>query len=372
MDLSDEGPLPVEDPEAVRRSRPRPRRARRVLVPVSHRHVGPARDAHRARRVRLGDDESNPAEPLNVDRLALGDGTVAEVAGERALDHLAAHVHVGELRGRGEHDAVGVLDVDGGDGDGVADLHAGVRASVRVDEDGSFWGVRAAGPHLRDRGALTADLDGVAAEEAEPLSGGFGEPGDARPASRFSAAPHRSRRPAVSFIRSVPATRPLPLPAIGGARAAAEPAIRPPPTATPYPGRTRRWICNRQGTCAATRSTSPATPASGSTTPTATAVRSAATRSRSRGSRPLTCCSGATSRGLPHPDADPVGFERFFVESAAAADRFAVRYLVYADLRDRGFYLSPAREPWPGGDVDAPDAVDFVAYERGSTPDTGT
>ncbi|EMA59233.1 tRNA-intron lyase [Halorubrum lipolyticum] len=70
-------------------------------------------------------------------------------------------------------------------------------------------------------------------------------------------------------------------------------------------------------------------------------------------------------------DADPVGFERFFVECAAAADRFAVRYLVYADLRDRGFYLSPAREPWPGGDIDAPDAVDFVAYERGSTPDTG-
>ncbi|WP_200531900.1 tRNA-intron lyase [Halorubrum sp. LN27] len=66
-----------------------------------------------------------------------------------------------------------------------------------------------------------------------------------------------------------------------------------------------------------------------------------------------------------------VGFERFFVECAAAADRFAVRYLVYADLRDRGFYLSPAREPWPGGDVDAPDAVDFIAYERGSTPDTG-
>ncbi|MFC7325361.1 tRNA-intron lyase [Halorubrum rutilum] len=71
------------------------------------------------------------------------------------------------------------------------------------------------------------------------------------------------------------------------------------------------------------------------------------------------------------PDADPVGFERFFVESAAAADRFAVRYLVYADLRDRGFYLSPAREPWPGGEAAVPDAVDFVAYERGSTPDTG-
>ena len=68
---------------------------------------------------------------------------------------------------------------------------------------------------------------------------------------------------------------------------------------------------------------------------------------------------------------DPVGFERFFVESAAATDRFAVRYLVYADLRDRGFYLSPARDPWPGGSAPVADAVDFVAYERGSTPDTG-
>jgi tRNA-intron endonuclease len=68
---------------------------------------------------------------------------------------------------------------------------------------------------------------------------------------------------------------------------------------------------------------------------------------------------------------EEVGFERFFVESAAAADRFAVRYLVYADLRDRGFYLSPAREPWPGGEAGVADAVDFVAYERGSTPDAG-
>ncbi|QWC18385.1 tRNA-intron lyase [Halorubrum sp. 2020YC2] len=70
-------------------------------------------------------------------------------------------------------------------------------------------------------------------------------------------------------------------------------------------------------------------------------------------------------------DADPVGFERFFVASAAAADRFAVRFLVYSDLRDRGFYLSPAREPWPGGSDAPSDAVDFVAYERGETPDTG-
>ncbi|RLM51354.1 tRNA-intron lyase [Halorubrum sp. ASP1] len=75
--------------------------------------------------------------------------------------------------------------------------------------------------------------------------------------------------------------------------------------------------------------------------------------------------------GSAETDADPVGFERFFVASAAAADRFAVRFLVYSDLRDRGFYLSPAREPWPGGRDAASDAVDFVAYERGATPDTG-
>ncbi|MFC5133838.1 MULTISPECIES: tRNA-intron lyase [Haloferacaceae] len=82
--------------------------------------------------------------------------------------------------------------------------------------------------------------------------------------------------------------------------------------------------------------------------------------------------SGVTLDGKGNDgDAAPVGFERFFVDSAAAVDRFAVRYLVYADLRDRGFYLSPAREPWPGGRVDVADAVDVVAYERGSTPDTG-
>ena len=69
--------------------------------------------------------------------------------------------------------------------------------------------------------------------------------------------------------------------------------------------------------------------------------------------------------------ADPVGFRRFVADSATALDGFLIRYLVYADLRDRGFYLSPAREPWPGGRADVPDAVDFVAYERGSTPREG-
>ena len=69
--------------------------------------------------------------------------------------------------------------------------------------------------------------------------------------------------------------------------------------------------------------------------------------------------------------AGPVGFRRFVADSAAAVDGFFTRYLVYADLRDRGFYLSPARDPWPGGRADVPDAVDFVAYERGSTPREG-
>jgi len=42
----------------------------------------------------------------------------------------------------------------------------------------------------------------------------------------------------------------------------------------------------------------------------------------------------------------------------------AVDFLVYKDLRDRGFYLTPAREGW----VDNPDGVDFVVYPRGKGP----
>ncbi|MDS0278777.1 tRNA-intron lyase [Halomicroarcula sp. S1AR25-4] len=41
-----------------------------------------------------------------------------------------------------------------------------------------------------------------------------------------------------------------------------------------------------------------------------------------------------------------------------------VDFLVYKDLRDRGFYLTPAREGW----VDGPDGVDFVVYPRGKGP----
>ncbi|GGO01931.1 tRNA-intron lyase [Haloarcula pellucida] len=41
-----------------------------------------------------------------------------------------------------------------------------------------------------------------------------------------------------------------------------------------------------------------------------------------------------------------------------------VDFLVYKDLRDRGFYLTPARGDW----VENPDGVDFVVYPRGKGP----
>ncbi|TMT80349.1 tRNA-intron lyase [Haloterrigena sp. H1] len=50
-------------------------------------------------------------------------------------------------------------------------------------------------------------------------------------------------------------------------------------------------------------------------------------------------------------------------------ENFDVRFLVYADLRSRGFYLSPAAEPWvpnsPG------DEADFAVFPRGKGPRDG-
>ncbi|WP_435123712.1 tRNA-intron lyase [Halobaculum sp. D14] len=46
---------------------------------------------------------------------------------------------------------------------------------------------------------------------------------------------------------------------------------------------------------------------------------------------------------------DGMGFREFFVDSVRAADRFAARFLTYADVRERGFYVSPTRDGWPGG-----------------------
>ncbi|MFB6128586.1 MAG: tRNA-intron lyase [Halorhabdus sp.] len=52
---------------------------------------------------------------------------------------------------------------------------------------------------------------------------------------------------------------------------------------------------------------------------------------------------------------------RALLSSAAVSE---VAFLVYKDLRDRGFYLSPAREEW----VDEPAGTDFVVYPRGQGP----
>ena len=78
-------------------------------------------------------------------------------------------------------------------------------------------------------------------------------------------------------------------------------------------------------------------------------------------------------------DGDRLDFRAFLARTGTA-----LRFTVYKDLRDRGFYLSPAREAWPGvdgelvagadtanGDVPADDTssrVDFVVYPRGKGP----
>ncbi|ALG82934.1 tRNA-intron lyase [Halanaeroarchaeum sulfurireducens] len=56
---------------------------------------------------------------------------------------------------------------------------------------------------------------------------------------------------------------------------------------------------------------------------------------------------------------------RSFITTRPAG--FGARFLVYLDLRDRGFYLSPAREGW----VDDPEGVDLIVYPRGKGPGDG-
>jgi tRNA-intron endonuclease len=56
---------------------------------------------------------------------------------------------------------------------------------------------------------------------------------------------------------------------------------------------------------------------------------------------------------------EPLDFRAFLVATDAA-----LAFVVYKDLRDRGFYLSPARDGW----VDDPDGADFVVYPRGKGP----
>ena len=64
-------------------------------------------------------------------------------------------------------------------------------------------------------------------------------------------------------------------------------------------------------------------------------------------------------------DGDTLGFREFTQRESDAS--FGVHFLVYADLRSRGFYLSPAERPWVG---DPPTGdVDFVVYQRGDGRD---
>lgn len=58
---------------------------------------------------------------------------------------------------------------------------------------------------------------------------------------------------------------------------------------------------------------------------------------------------------------DGKDFEAYVLDREAG---FLPRFLVYADLRGRGFYLSPAREGWVEQPVDA----DLVVYPRGDGP----
>jgi len=58
-------------------------------------------------------------------------------------------------------------------------------------------------------------------------------------------------------------------------------------------------------------------------------------------------------------DVDGLGTAEF-----VAATGTALELVVYRDLRDRGFYLSPAREGW----VDSPGSADLVVYPRGQGP----
>ncbi|MFP4217504.1 MAG: tRNA-intron lyase [Salinarchaeum sp.] len=61
-----------------------------------------------------------------------------------------------------------------------------------------------------------------------------------------------------------------------------------------------------------------------------------------------------------------LGFKRFL--ERVDDTRFGALFLVYLDLRQRGFYLSPARSEW----VDDPASnADFVVYKRGSGPEDG-
>ncbi|MFB6267683.1 MAG: tRNA-intron lyase [Halodesulfurarchaeum sp.] len=70
-------------------------------------------------------------------------------------------------------------------------------------------------------------------------------------------------------------------------------------------------------------------------------------------------------------DLEQVDGKDFQAYLSAQGAGFGPRFLVYLDLRDRGFYLSPARADWDLADVDIPERADLVVYPRGKGPDDG-
>ena len=69
---------------------------------------------------------------------------------------------------------------------------------------------------------------------------------------------------------------------------------------------------------------------------------------------------------LSRGDLDAVAFdgERLDFRGFVTVTDAVLEFVVYKDLRDRGFYLSPAREEW----VDDPEGADLVVYPRGKGP----
>lgn len=63
---------------------------------------------------------------------------------------------------------------------------------------------------------------------------------------------------------------------------------------------------------------------------------------------------------------DGRGFREFFTRSIGEGERFAARFLVYADLRERGFYVAPDRDGWPGEGADP--LPDLTVFARGEKP----
>ncbi|MFC7237197.1 tRNA-intron lyase [Saliphagus sp. GCM10025317] len=62
-----------------------------------------------------------------------------------------------------------------------------------------------------------------------------------------------------------------------------------------------------------------------------------------------------------------LSFRSFLAREPGPEPDFGVRFLVYADLRSRGFYLAPAREPW----VTDPPRAEFAVFPRGKGPRDG-